>query len=131
MLKKTIVAVLAVFVVWSALDFLIHGLILKSSYEATARLWRPMTEMKMGVMHLAVLIASFAFVCIYARLLAKRGVGTGLEYGLWFGLAAGVSMGYGTYSVMPIPYHMALTWFLGSLAQGAVGGVITGWIIRD
>ena len=131
MLKKTIVSALAVFVAFSALDFLIHGLILKSSYEATASLWRPVAEMKMGVMHVAVLIASFAFVSIYARLLPRRGIGSGLEYGLWFGLATGVSMGYGTYSVMPIPYHMALTWFLGSLAQGAVGGVITGWIIRD
>jgi hypothetical protein len=26
--------------------------------------------------------------------------------------------GYGTYSVMPIPYHMALVWFLGSLIEG-------------
>jgi hypothetical protein len=131
MLKKSILAALAVFMVWSALDFVIHGLILKSTYEATAQLWRPMTEMKMGVMHVAVLIAAVAFVSIYARLLARRGVGTGLQYGLWFGLATGVSMGYGTYSVMPIPYHMALTWFLGSLVQGAVGGVITGWIVRD
>ena len=131
MWKKTIVAALAVFVAWSALDFVIHGLILKASYEATAQLWRPMAEMKMGVMHLAVLIASIAFVSIYARLVAKRGVGTGLRYGLWFGLATGVSMGYGTYSVMPIPYHMALTWFLGSLVRGAAGGAITGGIIRD
>ncbi len=131
MLKKTIVAALAVFVAWSALDFAIHGLILKSSYEATAPLWRPMAEMKMGVMYLAVMIASFAFVSIYARLVAKRGVGTGLRYGLWFGLATGVSMGYGMYAVMPLPYHMALTWFLGGVVEGAVGGVITGWIVRD
>ena len=131
MLKRSIVAALAVCAAWSALDFVIHGLILKSSYEATAPLWRPMAEMKMGVMRVAVLMASFAFVSLYARLVAKKGVQTGLRYGLWFGLATGVSMGYGTYAVMPIPYHMALTWFLGSVVQAAVGGAITGAMIRD
>ena len=40
-MKRIVLAVVAVFVAWSALDFVIHGLILASSYEATARLWRP------------------------------------------------------------------------------------------
>lgn len=131
MLKKTIVSVVGVFIAWSIVDFVVHGLLLKSAYESTAQLWRPMAEMKMGVMHLAVLITSCAFVAIYARFVGKRSLTTGLKYGLWFGLAAGTSMGYGTYAVMPIPYHMALTWFLGSLVHGAVGGVIVGSILKD
>lgn len=48
-----------------------------------------------------------------------------------FGLGAGVSMGYGSYSVMPIPYHMAFTWFLGSVVEATVGGLILGAIVRD
>jgi hypothetical protein len=58
-------------------------------------------------------------------------VPTGLKYGLLFGLGAGVSMGYGSYSVMPIPYHMAFTWFLGSVVEATVGGLILGAIVRD
>ncbi len=60
-MKRIVLAVLAVFVAWSAMDFVIHGLILASSYEATAQLWRPMNEMKLGVLHLAVLINALAF----------------------------------------------------------------------
>ena len=45
MLKRNLLAIIAVFVVWSILDFLIHGMLLQSSYEATANLWRPMEEM--------------------------------------------------------------------------------------
>ena len=43
-MKRTLLAVLAVFVMWSVLDFVIHGLILGSIYMATPHLWRPMHE---------------------------------------------------------------------------------------
>jgi len=54
-----------------------------------------------------------------------------LRYGVLFGVGAGVSMGYGSYSVMPIPYHMALTWFMGTVIEAAVGGVILGAIVCE
>jgi hypothetical protein len=129
-MKRIVLAILAVFVAWSALDFVIHGLILASSYEATARLWRPMNEMKMGVLYLAVLINAVAFVCIYALLVAEKGIGSGVKYGLLFGLGTGFSMGFGTYSFMPIPMYMAVAWFIGTLIETLVGGIIVGSIIR-
>jgi len=131
MLKRTVLTIVAVFAAWSVLDFIIHGLILKASYEATAHLWRPMAEMKMGLMHVVVFIATLAFVLIYAWLIKEKGLGSGVKYGLLFGLASGVSMGYGSYAVMPITYHIALVWFLGSLVEATVGGVIAGAIIRN
>ncbi len=128
---RIILAILAVFAAWSALDFIVHGLILADAYQATSRLWRPMTQMKMGMLHAAVLIAVIAFVLIYVRLIAQKGIIRGLEYGLLFGLATGVSMGLGTYSVMPIPAYMAIVWFIGSLVEGAVGGIIVAAIIKE
>ena len=130
-MKKIVLSVIALFVAWTVMDFVIHGVILKSAYEATANLWRPMNEMKMNVMRLAVLITSISFAWIYVRMISNKSIATGLRYGLWWGLGAGVSMGYGTYSVMPIPYLMALTWFLGSLMEGAVAGLIVGGIVKE
>jgi len=43
-MKKAILSILAVFIAWSAMDFVIHGVILRSSYAATVSLWRPMSE---------------------------------------------------------------------------------------
>ena len=129
-MKRIVLAVVAVFIAWSALDFVMHGLVLASSYEATARLWRPMNEMKMGVLYLAVLINALAFVCIYALLVAEKGIGSGVKYGLLFGLGTGFSMGFGTYSFMPIPLYMAVAWFIGTLVETLVGGIIVGSIIR-
>jgi hypothetical protein len=129
MITRAILAVLAVFITWSVADFVVHGVILASDYEATAQLWRPMEEMSMGPIYFTVLVSAIVFVAIYARFFAKKGINTGVEYGLWFGLGVGVSMGYGSYTVMPIPDKMAVVWFLASLFEGALGGLLLGWIL--
>jgi len=56
-MRRVLVAVIATFVVWSVIDFVIHGVILRSSYAATASLWRPMSEMKTSVLYLSVFIS--------------------------------------------------------------------------
>jgi hypothetical protein len=129
-MKRYLLAVVAVFLAWSALDVVIHGVILAPTYQATAQLWRPEAEMKMGLMYGVGLIAAAAFVAIYARLCANRTLVAGIWYGLLFGIGTGVSMGYGTYAVMPIPYSLALTWFLGTVVEAVTGGLLVGWIVR-
>ncbi|MFH1177963.1 MAG: hypothetical protein V1750_11195 [Acidobacteriota bacterium] len=131
MAKKIVLGGVAVFVLWSLLDFVIHGIILRGAYEATAQLWRPMAEMKHGVMYVAVFIAALAFAAIYGLLVGAKSLGTGVKYGLIFGVGAGVAMGYGTYSVMPIPYSMAFTWFLGAVIEYTLGGCLVGLIIKE
>lgn len=130
-MKKVVFSVIAVFIVWTVLDFVVHWVILLPAYNATSSLWRPMREMKMPLLHLSVLISVVAFVCIYSQFFSRKGVATGLKYGLWYGLGTGVSMGYGSYAVMPIPYHMALVWFLGTLVEATLGGLIVGSIIGE
>ena len=129
--KKILMATVSVFVLWSVLDFLIHGVLLRTAYEATASLWRPMAQMKMGLMYVTVLIASFMFVLIYSRFITPKTPASGCKFGLLYGIGVGVGMGYGTYSVMPIPYSMALAWFLGSVAEAALGGFVLGLIFRE
>lgn len=130
-MKKTTLSILSVFIAWSVMDFVIHGVILRSSYAATASLWRPMGEMKTSLMYFSVFVASLTFVLIYSLFFSQKGISTGLKYGALFGLSAGVPMGYGSYSVMPIPYHMAFTWCFGSVVEAMVGGLIIGLIIRE
>jgi len=130
MLKRSVLAVFVLFVLWSALDFIIHGVILCTAYEATASLWRPVPEMKLNLMHLVSLIYVFAFVAIYVRLINNKGPFTGLIYGLLFGLSSGISMGFGSYSVMPISLLIAWVWFLGTLVELTLGGLLLGLIIR-
>jgi hypothetical protein len=128
---KQAIATVVVFVIWEVLDYVIHVVILGGAYKDTASLWRPEGEMKMWLMYGVVLVAAYAFVMIYDRLLKAKGIRPGLSFGLWFGLATGISMGYGTYAVMPIPYSMAATWFWGAIVQGALGGIALGVILKE
>ena len=130
MMKRILLAILAVFVTWSVLDFIIHGLILGHTYAASPELWRPIEEMKTGLLHFVVLVSSFVFVTIYARFFAETGIKVAVIYGLLFGLGTGISMAYALYAVMPIPYHMALVWFLGTVVETTLGGLLLGWIIK-
>lgn len=131
MTRKIIVATLAVFVAWGLLDFIIHSLILSNAYARTAILWRPMAEMKQVLMYLVTFLSALIFITIYARLISPKDLNRGLSYGLLFGLGAGISMGYGAYSVMPIPYNMALIWFLGVTVEGTVAGLIAGLMVKE
>lgn len=130
MLKQTIWAVITVFIAWSILDFLIHGVLLQSTYQATANLWRPEDEMKMPLMSFVTLIFSICFVCIYSYLIKPKSLASGIIYGAIFGTATGVSMGIGSYCYMPIPLSLAFSWFIGSFVEIILAGGIVGLMIK-
>ena len=71
------------------------------------------------------------FVLIYKRLITNKSMINAVQYGVLFGIGVGISMGYGTYSVMPIPYTMAITWFFGVLVEAVAAGVLVGVIIKE
>jgi hypothetical protein len=131
MIKRTIIAIVVVFIAWSVLDFIIHGLVLQPIYVDTAALWRPMEEMNNWLMSLVGFISAAVFTAIYAQLIKPKKTVTGLSYGLLFGLGAGISMGFGTYCVMPIPFSLAIGWFLGTVIKATAGGWLAGLIVKE
>jgi hypothetical protein len=131
MKRRAIVAVIVVFIEWVILDFIMHGVILNDAYKNTSTLWRSMEQMKMGLIYSGTLIFSIVFVAIYTIFFSEKGMIPGLRYGLLFGVGVGFSMGYGSYAVMPIPHSMALTWFIGTLIETTVAGLILGFIIKQ
>ena len=130
-MKRPFIAVVVIFLAWSLLDFVIHGLLLQATYEATADLWRPMEEMNMTLMYIVTLAYTVCFVAIYDVFVSQKSVATGIKYGALFGLAAGISMGFGSYTFMPIPWSLALSWFTGTLVESIVAGALVGAIIKQ
>lgn len=129
MALRVILAIVVVFVVWSALDFVIHGVLLSPTYEATAELWRPREEMKMGWMYGATAMGAVCFTAIYAFLIRTGSVAKGVAYGLLFGIGTGVPMALATYSTMPIPPRMAVGWLLGAVVEAMIAGLLIALII--
>jgi hypothetical protein len=128
MRKTLLIGTIAVFVVWTVMDIVIHGMLLMSTYEQTAALWRPMEEMKQSVLHATTLVSALFFAVIYVQGFAGGGVRKSLLFGVYFGMAVGVSMGFGTYSVQPIPLSLAVSWLLGTLAEAVVGALVLHWV---
>ncbi len=131
MVKRITVAVVLVFVVWWTSGFLIHGVLLRDAYADTPSLWRTEQDMqaKLPWLWLGIAVTATAFTLIYALLVDRRNVPRGALFGLLYGVAAGVSMGLGSYCSMPIPAAMALTWGIGTLVEMVVAGIIVGVIV--
>ena len=124
MIKQISLATITIFIVWSILGFLVHGILLQPIYEETANLWRSMEETKMGLGYGVSLVSAFGFVLIYTLFVAPKSVSTALKFGFIWGIVAGVNAGFATYAYMPIPEPLAWAWYLDLV----VGGVVAGWI---
>lgn len=125
--KKVLLGTLGVFIVWSAVDFVVHGMLLNATYEATASLWRPMEEMKMGLMHAVVLVSAFFFTLLFNYGFAGKGAKTALLFGIFYSLAVGIGMGFGTYAYQPIPLTLAVAWFLTTVVECVGGAYVLNW----
>ena len=130
-MKRTILAIVAVFLAWSLLDIVIHQLILMGEYGATVGLWRPEAEIMIGLIYVVTLISAVVFVSIYKLLICRKEMSRAIQYGLLFGVAVGIGMGYGSYAVMPLTHTIALVWFLGTVVQGGVAGALVGLIVKE
>ena len=124
MIKKISVATITIFIVWSILGFLVHGILLQSIYDASASLWRSVDEIKIGLAYGVSLASAFGFVLIYTLFITPKSVNTALKFGFIWGIVAGINAGFATYAYMPIPESLAWAWYLDLV----VGGVIAGWI---
>jgi hypothetical protein len=96
-----------------------------------SNLWRPMDQMNMPLMYLVTLVFSTCFVLIYSRMVSQKSVASGIRFEALFGLATGISMGFGSYSMMPIPLALAWSWFVGSWIEAIAAGAIAGVIIKS
>lgn len=86
-----LIAVAAIFIIGSLLDFVLLNVIVMSTCEETSSLWRPMNEMmsKMWVMHLTLLVQPTLFVYFYTRFFAEKQLSSASKYDLVWGCRYG------------------------------------------
>jgi hypothetical protein len=104
--KRFFIACVAVFVVWMAGDFVVHGVLLHADYAKVPHLFRPETEAQryFPLMIVAHIIMAAAFTWIYTRgVEAKPWVGQGLRFGAAIALLTIVPWYTIYYVVQPMP----------------------------
>jgi hypothetical protein len=131
--KKYLIAVIVVFVVYSAAAYLTHNVLLAPDYAAMSATLRSESAFlqRMPVLYLANLIFALGFCVIYTRGYepGKNWLGQGFRYGLFVGtLLAPVALA--AYVAFPLPGSVAVKWIGLGYVQVVIAGLTAASIYR-
>ena len=126
--KKLWIGTIAVFIGISVLGFLIHGVILKPVYQSDMmmKILRPEAEENglMWIYFVVDAIVAFFFTLIFSKGYEGKGMMEGVRYGLYVGLLMSTPAAYASYAMYPMPYALALHWFLLGIVEYIILGII-------
>jgi hypothetical protein len=132
--KRLLLAALVVYILLEVLNYLINGVILASTYqmEGVKEAFRPEAEMNgmMWIMYVVDIIWAFFFTFFFAKGYEGKGIMEGIRFGLYIGLFWGLVSAYSNYVVIPIPYFLALQWFLSTLIVSIILGVAAALVYK-
>ena len=123
--KRFMMAMGAVLVIFFVSDFIIHGVWLQPTYKATASLWRTETDMNDHFvwMILAHLIFAKYFTYLFVKGYEGRGIGEGVRFGLVMGIF-NISNCLVQYTVSPIPGSLVANWAVEGIAQSILCAIV-------
>lgn len=126
--KKLWTTFIVVFVVYFILDWLINGVLLHSTYmaEDVAKIMRPEVDVNsnMWIIIICDLFYTFFFTLIFSKGFENKGWMEGVRFGFYVGLMVSLPMAYITYAVQPIPYSLALQWFIYGTLSNIIIGIV-------
>ena len=128
--KKIWFGFAATFITLQVLDGVVNFYILDSTYKSISHLLRPEGEGKLWLLPVTGLFLSFFFTYIFSKGYEGKGILEGVRYGLYIGLMVALPMSYGSYAMMPIPYALALQWFIYSTLEYIIAGVVLALIFK-
>lgn len=127
--KKFLTTWIGIFVGILVTDFLIHGVLLKSAYQASAQLWRPEAEMQsyFSFMLLGQALVAWFFTWIFTQGYKGSGWIEGVRYGL---VMAGFMAGHNfiMYAVTPWEMTLVFSWIAAFAVQATILGIIATWM---
>ena len=133
-ITRWLMAAAGAFIVIFALDFLIHGVLLKYTYEVTSYVWR--SELEIGRMRWLLVLGQLVFSLVFAWFYTKgyehrkSGLRQGIRYGLYVGVILAAYESLSWYVVLPIPMVLSLFWLGGAVIKAVCAGAVVGLIYR-
>ena len=130
--KKFLMALVAAYVFYHASGFLIHGIWLDPIYQDHAAVFRPKEQMNemMWIFWVTSALTVTLFCFIFTRGREDRGVGEGARFGLYMGLFLMPVQAYDSYVIYPLPYELAMKWFISGMIVFVVMGMIVSLIYK-
>ncbi len=132
--KKFILAWLVLFVIWMIGSFLVHGLLLGSTYETMTTVYRSIEDQQrlFPIMLFAHVMLAGGFVWIYRRGREdKAWLAQGLRFGLVIALFAVIPTYLIYYSVQSMSSNLLLGQIAGDTILSLVLGSVVAFLYRD
>ena len=132
--RRRLAAGMVLGIVFIALEFLVHHVLLKGAYQETASLWRPKDEIKniFGFLIGAEFLFGVLFGIVYAQgYEPRRGpLGQGFRYGLIMGLMLAPLHSFVWYVILPVPTSLCVQWLIAGFAQMVLLGLIASFVYK-
>jgi hypothetical protein len=133
-IKKFVLALIVIFVLLEIMNYLVHGVILSSTYtsDSVKDIFRPEEQMYsyMWVIWVTDLIWSFFFVFFFVKGYENKGIMEGIRFGFYMGIFFALVSAYQSFAIFPIPYSLAVQWFLFGLIEYLILGLVVSLIYK-
>lgn len=132
--KRLLLTALVVFIVLEILSYLVHGVILASTYqmEEVQAAFRPEAEMmsKMWILYVTDIIWCFFFAFFFAKGYEGKGIMEGLRFGFYIGLFWSLVSSYQSYTFYLLPYSLAFQWFIYGMIISLLLGIVAALVYK-
>jgi len=132
--KKLLITFIVVYVLLEVMGYLIHGVILASTYKLpeVADAFRSEAEMNsnMWIVWVLDLVWAFFFTFFFAKGYEGKGIMEGLRFGFYMGLFWALVSSYQSYAFVPMPGYLALQWFIFGMIQMLILGVVAALVYK-
>lgn len=132
-LRRVALAAVVAWVVYMALGFVVHGVLLKDTYLQYASVMRPEADQN-AVLPIAFggsLVGFFAFAYAYAK--GYEG-GSGVQEGMRFGVLVGIMLCVFSvsfeYMMWPIGRRLLAAWIVDYIIEFAIYGMLVGSLYK-
>jgi hypothetical protein len=127
--KRIIIALIASFLALSATDYVIHQVLLKSTYAPdVGKLWRQ--EIPMPGILISELLLAIAFTMLWVRIaVGGAAIQCAIALGIFMGLAqAAYSVMHGTVEVLP--EGLVTKWIIYGMLQSVIVGLVLFFVYK-
>ncbi|MEX2495507.1 MAG: hypothetical protein WD448_05420 [Woeseia sp.] len=117
---------IVVYIVWQAISFVVHGIMLGDTYTSMWAVFRPEAQLNsmMWMMYLSSALYLFLFCYIFTKGYEGKGIGEGLRFGLLMGLFFSIPMAIDSYVAYPLTENLAVIWFVTGVVSFMIVGAI-------
>lgn len=128
--KKFWLGVIGVYVAMCLTNMAIHMGLLDTLYHTPEmmKIMRPESDGTMWIYFVTSAVVSIFFTLIFSKGYEGKGVGEGVRFGLYAALMMATPMAYDSYASYPIPYSLTLQWFIYTVIQYILLGVVVSTI---